>query len=80
MSSSSIWNWYFESKGKGRDIECYLEGWEDENIDFECIAFLYEGYTSSNLFDQCKKAAFLFSFRELLDEEKKGGEIVVSLL
>jgi len=52
----------------------------EENINFECIAFLCEGYTGSNLFDMCKKTAFFFSFRELLDEENKGGEIVVSLL
>jgi len=50
----------------------------EENFDFDCIAFLCEGYTSSDLFDLCKKAVY-FPFREL-DEEKIGGEIVVSFL
>ncbi|KAK7377481.1 hypothetical protein VNO80_02906 [Phaseolus coccineus] len=43
----------------------------EENIDFDHIAFLCEGYTGSDLFDLCKKAAY-FPIRELLDEEKKG--------
>ncbi|ESW33503.1 hypothetical protein PHAVU_001G075200 [Phaseolus vulgaris] len=43
----------------------------EENIDFDRIAFLCEGYTGSDLFDLCKKAAY-FPIRELLDEEKKG--------
>ncbi|KAK7353759.1 hypothetical protein VNO80_19211 [Phaseolus coccineus] len=42
-----------------------------ENIDFDRIAFLCEGYTSLNLFDLCKKATY-FPIRKLLDEEKKG--------
>ncbi|KAL1309617.1 ATPase family AAA domain-containing protein 1 isoform X2 [Arachis ipaensis] len=43
----------------------------DEGIDFDYIASLCEGYTGSDLFDLCKKAAYL-PIRELLDEEKKG--------
>ncbi|KAG4954455.1 hypothetical protein AAZX31_14G144100 [Glycine max] len=43
----------------------------EENIDFDHIAYLCEGYTGSDLFDLCKKAAY-FPIRELLDEEKKG--------
>ncbi|TKY55953.1 ATPase family AAA domain-containing protein 1 [Spatholobus suberectus] len=43
----------------------------EENIDFDYIAYLCEGYTGSDLFDLCKKAAY-FPIRELLDEEKKG--------
>ncbi|KAK7384947.1 hypothetical protein VNO78_30650 [Psophocarpus tetragonolobus] len=43
----------------------------EENIDFDHIAYLSEGYTGSDLFDLCKKAAY-FPIRELLDEEKKG--------
>ncbi|KAK7320818.1 hypothetical protein VNO77_30649 [Canavalia gladiata] len=43
----------------------------EENIDFYHIALLCEGYTGSDLFDLCKKAAY-FPIRELLDEEKKG--------
>ncbi|XP_020208637.1 ATPase family AAA domain-containing protein 1-B [Cajanus cajan] len=43
----------------------------EQNIDFDHIAYLCEGYTGSDLFDLCKKAAY-FPIRELLDEEKKG--------
>ncbi|XP_061358188.1 uncharacterized protein LOC133302436 isoform X1 [Gastrolobium bilobum] len=43
----------------------------EENIDFGHIAGLCEGYTGSDLFDLCKKAAY-FPIREILDEEKKG--------
>ncbi|QHO29679.1 hypothetical protein HN51_018091 [Arachis hypogaea] len=43
----------------------------DEGIDFDYIASLCDGYTGSDLFDLCKKAAYL-PIRELLDEEKKG--------
>ncbi|RZC03174.1 ATPase family AAA domain-containing protein 1-A [Glycine soja] len=43
----------------------------EDNIDFGHIASLCEGYTSSDLFDLCKKAAY-FPIRALLDEEKKG--------
>ncbi|RDY06217.1 ATPase family AAA domain-containing protein 1-A, partial [Mucuna pruriens] len=43
----------------------------EQNIDFDHIAYLCDGYTGSDLFDLCKKAAY-FPIRELLDEEKKG--------
>ncbi|XP_057453619.1 uncharacterized protein LOC130745393 isoform X4 [Lotus japonicus] len=43
----------------------------EDNIDFGHIAALCEGYTGSDLFDLCKKAAY-FPIRELLDDEKKG--------
>ncbi|MED6138418.1 hypothetical protein PIB30_074037 [Stylosanthes scabra] len=43
----------------------------EENIDYDYVASLCEGYTGSDLFDLCKKAAY-FPIRELLDEEKKG--------
>ncbi|XP_054788550.1 uncharacterized protein LOC129294320 isoform X2 [Prosopis cineraria] len=43
----------------------------EDNIDFDHIAALCEGYTGSDLFDLCKKAAY-FPIRELLDEEKQG--------
>ncbi|XP_014501810.1 ATPase family AAA domain-containing protein 1 [Vigna radiata var. radiata] len=46
----------------------------EENIDFDHIAFLCEGYTGSDLFDLCKKAAY-FPIRDLLDEEKKGRSV-----
>jgi len=50
----------------------------EDNIDFGHIAGLCEGYTGSDLFDLCKKAAY-FPIRELLDEEKKGKRSPVSI-
>ncbi|KAI4307059.1 hypothetical protein L6164_030289 [Bauhinia variegata] len=44
----------------------------EDNIDFDRVAGLCEGYTGSDLFELCKKAAY-FPIRELLDEEKKGN-------
>ncbi|CAL1366457.1 unnamed protein product [Linum trigynum] len=43
----------------------------ERNIDFNYIASLCDGYTGSDLFELCKKAAY-FPIRDLLDEEKKG--------
>ncbi|GAU35161.1 hypothetical protein TSUD_217940, partial [Trifolium subterraneum] len=43
------------------------------DIDFSYIAGLCKGYTGSDLFDLCKKAAY-FPIRELLDDEKKGKQ------
>ncbi|PIA48827.1 hypothetical protein AQUCO_01300030v1 [Aquilegia coerulea] len=43
----------------------------EDNIDFDHISSLCEGYTGSDLLELCKKAAF-FSLRDLLDDEKKG--------
>ncbi|CAJ2667391.1 unnamed protein product [Trifolium pratense] len=48
----------------------------EDNIDFGYIAGLCKGYTGSDLFDLCKKAAY-FPIRELLDDEKKGKESCV---
>ncbi|KAI5405473.1 hypothetical protein KIW84_052310 [Lathyrus oleraceus] len=45
----------------------------ENNIDFDCIAGLCKGYTGSDLFDLCKKAAY-FPVRELLDNEKRGKQ------
>ncbi|XP_054798076.1 uncharacterized protein LOC129303083 isoform X1 [Prosopis cineraria] len=45
----------------------------DDNIDFDHIAGLCEGYTGSDLFELCKKAAY-FPVRDLLDEEKRGKQ------
>ncbi|RAL46350.1 hypothetical protein DM860_015343 [Cuscuta australis] len=42
-----------------------------ENIDYEHIAGLCDGYTGSELLDLCKKAAY-YSIRELLDDERNG--------
>lgn len=43
----------------------------EQNIDFDYLACLCEGYTGSDLLELCKKAAY-FPIRDLLDEEKKG--------
>ena len=51
----------------------------DDNIDYDYIAGLCEGYISSDLLELCKKAAY-FSIRDLLDEEKKGKKCSVSKL
>ncbi|WJX34301.1 hypothetical protein P8452_22427 [Trifolium repens] len=45
----------------------------EDNIDFGSIARSCKGYTGSDLFDLCKKAAY-FPIRELLDYEKKGKQ------
>ncbi|XAR71602.1 Adenosinetriphosphatase [Bertholletia excelsa] len=43
----------------------------EEDVDFDHLANLCEGYTGSDLLELCKKAAY-FPIRDLLDEEKKG--------
>ncbi|XP_050385626.1 uncharacterized protein LOC126802116 [Argentina anserina] len=43
----------------------------DDNIDYNCLAALAEGYSGSDLLELCKKAAY-FPIRDLLDEEKRG--------
>ena len=51
----------------------------EDNLDFDYIASLCEGYTGSDLFELCKKAAY-FPIRDLLDEEKQGKQSPVSNL
>ncbi|KAK4792032.1 hypothetical protein SAY86_022467 [Trapa natans] len=43
----------------------------EDNIDFEYLASLCQGYTGSDILDLCKKAAY-FPIRDLLNDEKKG--------
>jgi len=67
-----------DQKERAEILNVILKGERiEENIDFDHIAFLCEGYTGSDLFDLCKKAAY-FPIRELLDEEKKGRSVSVS--
>ena len=66
-----------EFQTKGRRLKYWKCERVEENIDFDHIAYLCEGYTGSDLFDLCKKAAY-FPIRELLDEEKKGRSFSVS--
>ncbi|CAN1251028.1 Outer mitochondrial transmembrane helix translocase [Linum perenne] len=51
----------------------------EDNIDFNHVASLCEGYTGSDLFDLCKSAAY-FGIRDLLSEERKGKKRQVSIL
>ncbi|TXG48557.1 hypothetical protein EZV62_024432 [Acer yangbiense] len=43
----------------------------EDDIDYDHLASLCDGYTGSDLLELCKKAAY-FPIRELLDEERKG--------
>ncbi|CAN4089505.1 unnamed protein product [Withania somnifera] len=43
----------------------------EDNIDYDRIASLCDGYTGSDLLELCKKAAY-FSIRDLLNDEKSG--------
>ena len=49
----------------------------EDNIDYDHIASLCEGYTGSDLLELCKKAAY-FPIRDLLNEEKRGKQSTVS--
>lgn len=51
----------------------------DNNIDFNHIAGLCEGYSGSDIFEACKKAAF-FPVRDYLKDEKNGRKSQVSTL
>ncbi|GAB2265031.1 hypothetical protein Dimus_000098 [Dionaea muscipula] len=44
---------------------------EEDQIDYDFVAGLCEGYTGSDIFDLCKKAAYQ-PIRELLDDERSG--------
>lgn len=50
----------------------------EENIDYDYVASLCEGYTGSDLLELCKKAAY-FPIRDLLDAEKNGKRASVSI-
>ncbi|KAK1441510.1 hypothetical protein QVD17_07459 [Tagetes erecta] len=43
----------------------------DDEIDFDSVAALCEGYTGSDLLELCKQAAY-FPIKDLLEDEKKG--------
>ena len=68
-----------DQKERAQILKVILKGERvDNNIDFDYVAGLCEGYTGSDLFDLCKKAAY-FPIRELLDEEKQGKRSSVSI-
>ncbi|KAJ8536905.1 hypothetical protein K7X08_035306 [Anisodus acutangulus] len=47
----------------------------EDNIDYDRIASLCDGYAGSDLLELCKKAAY-FPIRDLLEDEKSGKRIV----
>lgn len=49
----------------------------EDNIDFEYLASMCEGFTGSDILELCKKAAY-FPIRDLLNDEKKGKPSHVS--
>lgn len=60
--------------GRAEILKVILKGENvEDNIDYDHIASLCEGYTGSDLLELCKKAAY-FAIRDLLDEEKKGKQ------
>ncbi|CAN7115064.1 unnamed protein product [Brassica rapa subsp. narinosa] len=48
----------------------------EEGIDYDLVARLCEDYTGSDIFELCKKAAYL-PIREILEEERKGRPVPV---
>lgn len=66
-------------KERAQILEVVLKGERVEpGIDHDRIAGLCEDYTGSDIFELCKKAAY-FPIREILEEEKKGREVSVSI-
>lgn len=55
---------------KGENVE--------ENIDYEYVAALCQGFSGSDLLELCKQAAY-FPVRELLNDEKNGKSSGVSI-
>ena len=65
---------------RSKILQVVLKGENVEpNIDYDHIARLCEGFTGSDILELCKQAAF-YPIRELLDSEKNGRNIDVSLL
>ncbi|KAL6132238.1 hypothetical protein ACLB2K_070609 [Fragaria x ananassa] len=60
------------AKDRAEILKVVLKGERVENnIDFDRLAALADGYTGSDLLELCKKAAYI-PIRGLLDEEKRG--------
>ncbi|ONI25711.1 hypothetical protein PRUPE_2G315900 [Prunus persica] len=63
---------YPDRRERAEILKVILKGERvEDNIDYDHIAGLTEGYTGSDLLELCKKAAY-FPIRDLLDEEKSG--------
>jgi SpoVK/Ycf46/Vps4 family AAA+-type ATPase len=57
---------------RAKILEVILKGENvEDDIDYDYIASLCEGYSGSDLTDLCKQAAY-FPIRELLEQEKSG--------
>lgn len=68
-----------DRKERAQILKVILKGETvEENIDFDYLASLCEGYTGSDLLEVCKQAAY-FPIRELLDEERKGKPAAVRI-
>lgn len=68
-----------DRKERAQILKVILKGEKvEENIDFDYLAGLCEGFTGSDLLEVCKQAAY-FSIRELLDEERKGKPAAVRI-
>lgn len=50
----------------------------EDNVDFDRLAGLCEGYTGSDILEACKLAAFI-PLREYLQDEKKGKQSQVAI-
>ncbi|XP_010445896.1 PREDICTED: ATPase family AAA domain-containing protein 1-like isoform X2 [Camelina sativa] len=64
-----------DCRERAQILKVILKGERIEpNINYDHVARLCEGYTGSDIFELCKKAAY-FPIREILEEERKGREI-----
>ncbi|OEL25936.1 ATPase family AAA domain-containing protein 1-A, partial [Dichanthelium oligosanthes] len=64
---------------RSKILQVVLKGENVEpNIDYDHIARLCEGFTGSDILELCKQAAF-YPIRELLDSEKNGRKLEVSI-
>ncbi|PHT78602.1 hypothetical protein T459_16654 [Capsicum annuum] len=61
-----------DRKERAEILKVILSGEKvEDNINYDRIASLCDGYTGSDLFELCKKAAY-FPIRDLLNDEKSG--------
>jgi SpoVK/Ycf46/Vps4 family AAA+-type ATPase len=64
---------------RSKILQVVLKGENVEpNIDYDRVARLCEGFTGSDILELCKQAAF-YPIRELLDSEKNGRKLDVSI-
>ncbi|XP_008790555.1 ATPase family AAA domain-containing protein 1-like isoform X1 [Phoenix dactylifera] len=58
---------------RAKILKVILKGERAEDIDYEYIASLCDGFTGSDILEVCKQAAY-FPVRDLLQDEKKGKQ------